>query len=244
MNFKPALHLLCLKNYSIYEQLQLEEALLRSTEKNWCIFNHGSPQSIVMGISGKPGELIDVNKVQKEPLPVIKRYSGGGTVIVDSNTLFVSFIFQKEDHDFPCYPEPILRWSEAFYKESLAIPGFHLRENDYVIGEKKCGGNAQYIKKNRFVHHTTFLWDFAQENMEYLLHPPKAPKYRQDRPHHEFLCKLKDHFSSPEDFFASLEMTLQNRYHLESTSPEKLISFLASDHRKATTHIEIERALL
>ena len=50
---------------------------------------------------------------------------------------------------------------------------------DYTLGEKKFAGNAQAITKQRFCHHTSFLWDFADSNMRLLKHPAKAPGYRQ-----------------------------------------------------------------
>jgi len=228
------INFLYLKNTPIFDQLQIEEALLRTSDENWCLVNEGSIPSIVMGISGKVEELINLKKIEATPLPVIKRFSGGGTVIVDEDTLFVSFIFQKKVHDFPCYPEPILRWSEKFYREALAIPQFSLLENDYVVGNLKCGGNAQYIKKNRFVHHTTFLWDFKDKQMEYLLHPPKSPPYRSGRHHSDFLCRLKDHLSSKESFFSSIKSTLSNHYDLSETTLETITPYLEIPHRKAT----------
>lgn len=232
------IHLLTLKNHSIHNQLLLEEALLRTTDKNWCILNEGSPKSIVMGISGKPHELVNLDKLKTAPVPLLKRYSGGGTVIVDSNTLFVSFIFQKEVHSFPCYPEPILRWSEAFYQEALSIPTFHLKENDYVIGDRKCAGNAQYIKKNRFVHHTTFLWDFTEESMHYLLYPPKTPQYRSERSHQDFLCRLNEHLPTTETFFSGVQTALQNRYFVETVTLDAISPTLNRDHRKTTAQID------
>ena len=94
------MNILHLKNVSIFEQLQLEEALLRADTRNVCIINEGSSPAIVMGISGKAEELIDLEKLEQNPIPVIKRYSGGGTVVVDPNTLFVSFICNKDLVDF------------------------------------------------------------------------------------------------------------------------------------------------
>ena len=234
---KATLHLIVLKNYDIYKQLLLEEALLRATNKNWCVLNHGSPPRIVMGISGKLEKLVDLSKIATSQIPVIKRYSGGGTVIVDADTFFVSLIFQKNIHPFSCYPEPILRWSEGFYKEALGIPDFHLRENDYVIGEKKCGGNAQYIKKSRFVHHTTFLWDFKKSHMDMLLHPEKTPKYRAGRSHHHFLCRMKDYLPKEEVFFQSLIKTLENRYRLQETPLSAVYPLLSENHRKTTCQV-------
>lgn len=236
---KETLHLLRLQNHDIHKQLLLEEALLRTTDQNWCILNHGSPPRIVMGISGKPQKLVDFDKMDSAPIPLIKRYSGGGTVIVDSDTLFVSFIFQKEIHPFPCYPEPILRWSEEFYQEALGIPNFHLQENDYVIGEKKCGGNAQYIKKNRFVHHTTFLWDFKQSHMDYLLQPEKTPKYRDGRSHDSFLCKLNEFLPSASIFFEGIHNTLGERYEVCETPLSVISPVLEKEHRKTTIKVVI-----
>ncbi|WP_316359564.1 lipoate--protein ligase family protein [Candidatus Neptunichlamydia sp. REUL1] len=233
------INLLLLQNVPINEQLQIEEALLRLTDENWCLINEGSPSSIIMGISGKPEELVNASMMKKAPIPLIKRYSGGGTVIVDDNTLFVSFIFQKEVHDFPCFPEPILRWSESFYQKALGIPNFQLRENDYVIGDYKCGGNAQYIQKHRFVHHTTFLWDFDPSNMDYLLHPKKTPKYREGRSHDQFLCRLKEFLPSKSHFISQVIKGLSAKYTVKKTLLNPLIPLLKKPHRKTTTHFFI-----
>ncbi|NGX26688.1 MAG: Lipoate-protein ligase LplJ, partial [Chlamydiae bacterium] len=157
------MNILHLKNFPIFQQLQLEEALLRLDTRNFCIINEGSPPAIVMGISGKPEELINFENLGKNPIPIIKRFSGGGTVIVDEETIFISFLCQKDLHDFAPYPEPIMRWTEEIYKEALDISDFSLRENDYVIGERKFGGNAQYLRKDRWLHHTTLLWDYKKE---------------------------------------------------------------------------------
>ncbi len=187
------IHLIELQNVPIFEQLQLEEALLRTDTRNFCIINYGSPKAIVMGISGIAENLLHLTLVKEDQIPVIRRFSGGGTVIVDEETLFITFIFSKSAIDILPFPEPILRWSADLYQEAWNIPGFGLLENDYIINDKKCGGNAQYIQKDRFLHHTSFLWNYKQENMAYLKMPTKRPQYRLDRAHADFLCTLRDH---------------------------------------------------
>lgn len=184
------IHLIELQNVPIFEQLQLEEALLRTETRNFCVINYGSPKAIVMGISGMPENLLHLPLVRKDQIPVIRRFSGGGTVIVDEETLFITFIFSKNAINVLPYPEPILRWSAELYVDAWKIPGFDLLENDYIIENKKCGGNAQYIQKDRWLHHTSFLWNFKKENMSYLQLPAKRPKYRLDREHLDFLCTL------------------------------------------------------
>jgi lipoate-protein ligase A len=178
------------QNLPITEQLKMEEDLLRNDTRNFCLINEGTSPAIVMGISGKADELVDLQNIGD--IPILKRFSGGGCVIVDEGTLFITFIFQKEFHPFPAYPEPIMRWTGELYH--AAFPQISLRDNDYVIGERKCGGNAQYIKKERWLHHTSFLWDYTPERMNLLLHPQKTPTYREGRNHHDFLCRMKDHF--------------------------------------------------
>lgn len=49
---------------------------------------------------------------------------------------------------------------------------------DYTFDEQKFGGNAQAITKQRWLHHTSFLWDFDDHNMALLKHPSRVPKYR------------------------------------------------------------------
>ena len=79
------------------QQLLLEEALLRADDRNWCILSECPAQAtIVMGVAGKPAELLDVEAVRRDNVPTIRRFSGGGTVIVDRGTLFASFILRSD----------------------------------------------------------------------------------------------------------------------------------------------------
>lgn len=229
--------LLILKNTPIYHQLEIEEALLRADKNNWCIINIGSPKAIVLGISGKEEELVDLKKAKKNNLLLIKRFSGGGTVIVDEDTLFSSFIFQKDTFSFPAFPEHILRWSAEFYKEALRLEGFSLKENDYTLDDKKCAGNAQYIKKDRWLHHTTFLYDFKKSNMDYLLYPKKTPTYRMGRDHTEFLCKLNPYFPSKETFIDLIYHQLKKTFQITLYNYNQIIPVLNLCHRKTLKKI-------
>ena len=52
---------------------------------------------------------------------------------------------------------------------------------DYTFGQRKFGGNAQAITKQRWLHHTSLLWDFQPGNMALLKHPARVPNYRAVR---------------------------------------------------------------
>ncbi len=156
----PLVRLLRLRGLPILQQLRLEEALLRADAGNWCILNDGSATpAVVLGISGcargpggyrtlrtllplytrvtralpcrKPGELVHEAAAAAAGVPLIKRFSGGGTVVVDADTLFATLILNASAlPDVECYPRPIMRWSERFYQPVFAPYGdFSLREH-------------------------------------------------------------------------------------------------------------------
>jgi lipoate---protein ligase len=227
--------LLKLNNVAILDQLRLEEALLRASSENWCLINTGSPPAIVMGISGKPEKLLNIQKVTHDKICVIKRFSGGGTVYIDSQTIFVTFICNSSTFNFPLQPKPILQWSETLYKP--LFKEFSLRENDYVFGERKFGGNAQYIQKSRWLLHSSFLWDYTPQNMEYLLLPEKRPHYRGTRSHADFLCTLRPYFPHKEELMDKLAQHIQKTLPGTITSLEEAEEILKRPHRSATLNI-------
>ncbi|XP_057858164.2 uncharacterized protein LOC131067225 [Cryptomeria japonica] len=215
----PLIRLIRVKGLPILQQLQLEERLLRTTSHNWCIINDGTgTPTIVTGISGKPEQLIEVEPVLRDRIPVIKRFSGGGTVIVDGDTVFVTLICnQSAVPNLQLYPRSIMAWTEQFYAPVFrSTADFRLREHDYALGDRKFGGNAQSITKGRWLHHTSFLWDYRAQNMAYLKLPSRAPKYRLERSHSDFICCLKDLSFSRENFLENIVAALTVYFSLET----------------------------
>lgn len=236
---KPSdeIYLLDVSGIPILQQLQWEEALLRVDHRNWCLINHGSPPAIVMGISCDYHSLVHHEKVKREPLPVIRRFSGGGTVVVDEETIFVTLIINKASLPISPFPKSILKWTEAFY--SLPFDGypFSLQENDYVMGDKKFGGNAQSIVKERWLHHTSMIYNFCPTKMAYLQLPIRAPAYRQQRTHDDFLCRLKDYFASIACVADRIKAALNHYFDVKTVGVEEMTRVAALPHRKATKEI-------
>lgn len=233
----PSIEFLKLNQWTIYEQLQLEEALLRADNKNWCIVNENASDAVVMGISGKKDELINQSHFEKNPVPVIRRFSGGGCVFVDHNTFFVTLILNKIDADVKSFPSQILCWTKKLYEPLIKAKDFCVRENDYVIGNHKFGGNAQCIIKDRWLHHTSLLWDFCPKKMQVLAHPKKTPDYRNERKHEDFLCTLKPLFSSSLHFWNDFKHALSNHFTLNEASLKTAQSIVQKPHRKATCFV-------
>ena len=237
--------------------------------------------AIVLGLGGKPHELLNLDLVQEEGCMCIKRFTGGGTVVLDADSIWTTLLFrpastttnnknqqqQQPQQDLPdLFPRPIMEWTSqrlfapvfaslrqqeaeaaraaqshpksnssnnpstqktlVLDTKSCAVENtgrviqvksgsvekqhpttttttttrgsveweYALRENDYVLGDLKMGGNAQSITKEGWLHHTSFLWDYQDDTMKYLTLPNKRPDYRQDRSHADFLVKLKTAF--------------------------------------------------
>lgn len=220
---------------AIFDQLILEEALLRADRGNWCLFNTGSPPAVVLGISGKVDELVNRAHLERYPIPLIRRFSGGGTVVVGPHTLFATFIVNRPDMPtVACYPESILRWTETLYSPLLPEGVFQLNENDYGVGDRKFGGNAQYLCRDRWLHHSSLLWDFEDMAMEYLLQPKRQPQYRANRSHKDFLCRLRDYVPDKEQVFEGLERELRQQFRLEQFPITQALEFLTVPHRRTS----------
>lgn len=91
-----------------------------------------------MGIGSKTELLINTDSVKDAGVTVIRRFTGGGTVVVDSATIFVSiigsfvrasrvpcapwFLFQllQDAIGVPKGPRELMRWSEGVYQPVFA----------------------------------------------------------------------------------------------------------------------------
>lgn len=212
------------KKVNISKQLKLEEKILKNLDLPFCLINEGTPSAIVLGISNNAKDLVEINQAKKDNIPIIKRFTAGGCVLVDENTLFVTFIFSKKFLDITFFPEPILRWAEKFYKKVFETKDFKLIENDFVIDMKKIAGNAMYIKKDRFLLHTSFLMDFDIIKMKkYLKIPKVAPKYRKNRSHESFLSPINQNYSK-EIIINKIKTTLKELFKTKERSLSEIES--------------------
>jgi len=102
--------------------------------------------------------------------------------------------------------------------------------SDYTFGERKFGGNAQYISKSRWLHHTSFLWDYDSEKMRCLKHPPKEPVYREKRSHEDFILRLSETMPSRGAFLDSVQDQLREYFDPHTVTLEQARS--AADRGK------------
>ena len=78
-------------------------------------------------------ELIDVERAAAANVSIIRRFTGGGTVIVDGNSILTSLIVDGPEAvpEVPPYPRPIMAWTEQLFQVVFQkhCPDFSLREN-------------------------------------------------------------------------------------------------------------------
>lgn len=179
-------------------------------------------------------------------VPIIRRFTGGGTVITDENTLYISLIMNKAQvPSSPLYPREVMKWSESFYApvfnslapaSAVVTAPFQLREHDYCFGEHKFGGNAQSISRDRWVHHTSMLWDYTPQLMSLLTLPDNRPDYRKDRDHGAFLTKLRERLH-PHDREALVDRVLdraRETWDLHQVPLEQALGVLQRPQERAS----------
>jgi lipoate-protein ligase A len=203
-------------NLGVKDMLNLEEALLRADTRNWLLLTRGPPiPTIILGVSGKLHSLVNVASARAAGAHAYRRFTGGGTVVCDEGTQFVSLCLSKgAATGSPLYPKEIMAWSQGLYAPVITAllagtpaPPFTMGEHDYCLGDVKFGGNAQAVSRERWVHHTSFLWRYSPAHMALLKIPEKRPAYRRDRAHGDFLVGL-GHYLPPNTPPSALEDAL------------------------------------
>jgi len=151
---------------------------------------------IVLGRIGKEQEDIKVQAVCEDHVPVLRRSSGGGTVLQGPGCLNYAFILEKARHPEINDLRKSYRFILGKVQQALERSGmkadFQLL-SDLSVGEdaRKFSGNAQRRGKNFILHHGTILYDFNLALIEkYLAIPKDIPEYRKARAHGEFVINI------------------------------------------------------
>lgn len=180
------------------ENLALDEALLLEAEAG-----HGGERlrlwewprpAVVLGAGCRLAEEVEEEACRAEAVPILRRSSGGGTVLLGSGCLCCSLVLALDRSAAlrevrPSYGFILGRICDAL---SDTLPGIALAGvSDLTIDGRKFSGNAQQRKRRFLLHHGTLLHGFDLSRIaRYLRPPPRQPDYRAARPHRDFLMNL------------------------------------------------------
>jgi lipoate-protein ligase A len=194
------------------ENIVFDEVLWRLAEKHsggeYLRFWESSKVFIVLGAISRME--IDVNSLHalKDNIPVLRRSSGGGTVLQGPGCLNYTLVLSKQK-----YPElndlrKSYEWISTKVNEALrqaGVEAYFRPLSDLATGpaEKKFSGNAQRRGKHYILHHGTILYEFNLSLISRYLNMPKdTPQYRKHRPHTDFVTNIpvdprifKDHLA-------------------------------------------------
>jgi lipoate-protein ligase A len=193
--------------------LACDEALLDEAERHGgpAVLRFWEPDSyfVVVGYSNRVDAEVNVPACQRDQVPILRRCSGGGTVLQGPGCLNYSLILKIDDGPLRSIPSanrfimdrnrlaietvlssqrPLLNRRVAVHgctDLAMTVPG---SEDDW----KKFSGNSQRRFKHFLLFHGTFLLQFDLAKVEaWLRLPERQPDYRNRRSHGDFLTNLQ-----------------------------------------------------
>jgi lipoate-protein ligase A len=177
------------------ENLALDEALLVAAEAGTgrvvLRFWENPQVAVVLGAGGSVAHDVNGTACEAAAVPILRRASGGGTVLVGPGCLCFALVLSYDHapglHDIRAANRYVLDRVRA----ALPVPATIEGTSDLALGGMKFSGNAQQRKRTHFLHHGTLLYDFDLTRLSrYLRAPERQPDYRRNRPHAEFVMNL------------------------------------------------------
>lgn len=179
--------------------LACDEALLELMETNpesddclrvWQAKNH----FVVLGHSNRMMSEVNLTACNADRIPILRRISGGGTVLQGPGCLNYSLILRTDGRRLKNIKDTFASVLDRHRALVEALCGAKTRVegiSDLTFDGRKFSGNAQYRKSHFVLVHGTFLLNFDLRLIErYLPVPDRQPAYRHGRPHLEFITNL------------------------------------------------------
>jgi lipoate-protein ligase A len=182
------------------ENLACDEALLDATEAvggalEVLRFWESPAPFVVLGIGNRVAEEVDIEACRALGVPVLRRCSGGGTVLQGPGCLNYALVLRIAESGSlagitgtNCFVMERHRQAlAALVHEPVTVRGV----TDLALGDRKFSGNAQRRRRHSLLFHGTFLLDYDEALVQRALRlPPRQPDYRAGRSHTEFLTRL------------------------------------------------------
>jgi lipoate-protein ligase A len=181
------------------ENLSCDEVLL-----NFCDANDGpdllrfweSPSYfVVLGYTKSLQKEVDITECKQQQIPILRRCSGGGTVVQGSGCLNYSLISkipsEEFPHNIPATNCRVMKMQRDALRELLSGNVEICGHTDLTWNGLKFSGNAQRRKSRYFLFHGTILLNFDIDLMQKVLFMPEVqPEYRDGRSHQSFITNL------------------------------------------------------
>ena len=149
---------------------------------------------IVLGQRDTPDLALNQDAVINDGITVMKRPSGGHTVLLSPNTIVIAISITQLD----------IKYTKRFFEacnsaiinalEAQGIIGISKKGiSDIAAGQRKILGSSMYRPKNHTFYHAVLnLSESAEIIAKSLAHPKTEPDYRLGRKHSEFIISLTE----------------------------------------------------
>jgi len=149
--------------------------------------------TVVVGRSVQIAQEVDVHFCQSNNVPILRRPSGGRSVVLGPGTVQYSFTLPYRLSDELVSIPASKRFCNRLLIAGLNRPG-QIEEDesgDLTTGGRKFAGLALKRRKSAMLLHGTVLENADLEMIASALrHPSSEPEYRKKRDHLEFLTNL------------------------------------------------------
>ncbi|MDF0643014.1 MAG: lipoate--protein ligase family protein [Nitrospira sp.] len=214
------------------ENLALDEVLLDEMEEHGghpvLRFWESDRHFAVLGRASILAEDINLTACEQDGIPILRRASGGGTVLQGPGCLSYAFVlplsFHPDLRDIRSTNRFVLqRIADALQRWEPAI-AFH-GISDLGVAGLKISGNAQRRNRKGLLFHGTVLCDMRADLIaRYLKEPRRRPDYRGDRLHGEFLGRID---ASPQEVKQAIAAAWCAQVHLEDWPRSRMPSTIA-----------------
>lgn len=219
------------------EHLAIDEAILVTNPDRGgdaIRFWEFSDPTVILGRSSRFRDEIDEAYRDRVEIPVLRRCSGGASVVGGPGCLMYTMVFDLRDH-------PKLRRIDAAHDEVMGRLLGGVRRQlpeaerqgicDLTWKNRKFSGNSLRIARDTLMYHGTILYSFDLKVVgRVLTHAPRQPDYRGGRDHQSFVTnapldasRLVDDLAKDlnvyrtrnvDELAATVERLLNDRYRL------------------------------
>ena len=161
-----------------YYNLALENYMFRNTPLNPAGINEPFSNQRLLLYINKPCAVVGKNQtvwqevylqeLQKRGYELLRRLSGGGTVIHDLGNVNYSYITSRNEFDSSLFNKLIIKWLKNY---DPSMPVELNKRGDILFNQKKCSGSAYKIAAGKAYHHGTMLINADLNKFRGLLKP-------------------------------------------------------------------------
>ncbi|WP_319560193.1 lipoate--protein ligase [Marispirochaeta sp.] len=164
------MRVILLKDGDPFANLAAERLLFEEGSAEESLLLYVNKPCVVIGRSQNPFAEADLRALRQYGMPLVRRYTGGGTVYHDPGNLNYTFIQNRHGYDKFENSGRILK-----ALADLGIAAEVTERNDLVIGKRKFSGSAYRLTKEKALHHGTLL---VSSDLS-LLHSALKPSFRR-----------------------------------------------------------------